>query len=153
MLPRRAVTLLLVLLAATLLAAGCGGDGDADTDAGDGNDAAVTQAEEDAAAPEPGSPEAARERVTGSASFSLTPQVAECMEGAGFATDAPSHGALVAWRHPDGARAAVANDSEAAIEVAGMIGTAELPANVDGRVVVAGPTNLVEAARSCLGAG
>lgn len=148
---RHALVVASVLLAAALVASGCGSDSGSDsTSSGSDSSSSATTT---TGAPDPGSQEAAEDRLKGSASFASTPQLAACMERAGFTTDAPPHGGLVAWKTAGGARAVVATDSDAALQVAGMIGTAEQPAQVDGRVVVAGPQKVAKAAANCLGEG
>ncbi len=114
-------------------------DMDADTDA-------------DASDAEPGS-EAAVEAKAGISSFTSTPELVSCMTKAGFRQDQPTvAGGAISWTHPDGARVVMAASSETALTVAGEIGTADAPANVDGARVTAGPPALTGAAMSCLDA-
>jgi hypothetical protein len=147
---RRARPTFLALIA-TLLVSGCGGGSS-------GEDAATTSPNADADAPttqvepgsiEPGSTEAAQERLgAGATAFARTPELDECMERAGFTFRAPPEGAIAAWTHGDGSALYVASDSGAALQLAGTVGTSQAPANVDSSTVTTGPS--APAAAACL---
>lgn len=138
--------LIALLLAACICLAGCGSDES-------GDEAADTRRPDTSAerSPEPGSPEAVEEKSSIGA-FAETPEITACMEGAGFASDAPPTGALRAWRHADGAaRAAIASDPgvSGGIE-AELAGAGQPTQTVDGTVVLAGPEDVRSAAEDCL---
>lgn len=135
---------LMVVLA--LVAPGCG------SDEGDSAGPSKSDAPRDAkpAPPAAGSPEAQAEK-SGISSFADTPELEACMTDAGFAEDAPSTGALKAWRHPSGARVAVGSNADVTTGIAAELGTAEAPADVDGTIVLSGPQEQRDAAAACLG--
>lgn len=137
-----------ILALCLLLAAGCGDDGsDAKTGGGGKGGAAKDAAK---TTPEAGSP-AASEEKSGISSFADTPELEECMTAAGFAEDAPSTGAIKAWRHPSGARVAIGSDEAVTTGIAAEIGTPDAPADVNGTAVLAGPQEQRDAAATCLG--
>ena len=129
------------------IAVACGG-GDEDTGGSDESRDADRQQE---SAPDArDAEEAADTRMSGGGGFALTPELVACMDTAGFVRDAPTTGALAAWRHPDGARAVIGSSSDVTMGIADEIGTAEHPANVDGTTVIAGPPKDAAAASACL---
>ena len=141
LLPFLAVALLALLLAA------CGSDSGSDGD--DARDAKTDSPKADTEV-EAGSAEAL-EVKTGSSSFAITPELTTCMSTAGFSQDPkPVSGGIVSWRHDGGAKVVITPSSEDALRVAGEIGTAQAPANVDGARVSAGPAALTSAAAACL---
>lgn len=148
---RSMLSLLVVALLASLVAA-CGSDDASSSDSGDSGDSrdarpAETTPAEDV---EPGSPEAAGEK-NGGASFAITPALSRCMAKAGFVQDEqPTTGGLVSWTHPGGALVVIAPSSEDALALAGSVGTADAPANVEGARVSTGAPALTSAAAACI---
>lgn len=137
---------LLMLLAALLVLAGCGGGDDASPD--EPRDASSPRG----ADTEPDSPEdRAAAKTAGTGTFALTPELQGCMEAAGYTQDAPPTGGLVAWRHESGGRVVVASSDAESVTggIADEIGT-EFLAVVSQQVVIAAPAEHAQAAEDCL---
>lgn len=137
---------LAVLLLASFVTA-CGSGDSESSRSDDARDAGTDTTEV-----EPGSEEAV-EAKTGVASIAITPELTACMTKAGYTQDLPAAtGSVASWTHPDGARVVIAPSSDVALTVAGEIGTADAPANVDGQRVSTGSPALTGAAAACLDA-
>lgn len=150
MLPFLAVTFL------SLVVVACGGDeGASSNDAPSDDPAPTAQESPEIDAGEPSVDPGGGTRASGSTSTSVSPELTACMAKAGFHPSAPAHGMLADWQHGDNARSrvVVAADSGAALELAGTVGTAEAPANVEGDLVTVGAEDEVAAALACLDAG
>ena len=147
MFPRRHHLALAVLLSCVAVA-GCG-SGDGSEGGGDGSGRSADTAAE--RVPESGSPEAPEGRSSSTA-FADSPEIAACMEAAGFAADAPPTGALQAWRHEDGAaRAAVASSPDVTDGIeAELAGAGQPTETVEDLIVLAGVDELRAAAQACL---
>jgi hypothetical protein len=136
--------LMVALLAAFVAACGSGND-EGGSEARDASGSSTSTVD-------PGSPEGV-EAKTGSGSLAITPELVDCMNAAGFSQDpTPASGAVASWRSDSGARVAVAPSSEAALTLAGEVGTASAPASVDGTNVTVGPAADTGAALRCLDA-
>ncbi len=137
---------LMVLLLALLVAA-CGSDESGSSDSRDAKPASKADK-----VPEPGSPEVVEEKVVGGA-FAVTPELTTCMTNAGFSQDeTPAAGGIVSWSNDSGAKVVIASSTDAALGIAGEIGTVKAPANVVENRVSAGPAKDVAAAGTCLDA-
>ncbi len=144
----------LAFLAVTLLAmlaAGCGSSDEGSPGSNESRDSGSAKAKSGDEV-EPGPAEAV-EAKTAAASLAITPELTACMKQAGFTQDTPAiGGGLASWSHADGASIVVAASSEAALSVAGTVGTTDSPASVDGARVSTGSPALTSAAAACLDA-
>ena len=150
MIKHRNLLLFLTVIMLALLIGACGNEESSSDESGSAPK--TKSGESKTTVPEPGSVDAAEEKLGAAASFALTPAITACMTKAGFTQDAPPTGALVAWRHPSGARVVVASSGDVTLGIASEIGTQAAPANVDGTTVVSGAPEQSAAATKCLAA-